>query len=428
MFFSENGFVPVISRPTRVTDHTATLIDHIFVNSAHLIIKSGVITQPVADHLAPYVSILIDKNKPNHRNMTFNQSNARKISDENLENFKRAIENTDWRELDLIENATQKYTKFQTIYTKIYNDNFTKHKTNANRKLQRNTTKPWILPWLQSACDRKNKLYHDYIKNRSIENKTKYDKMKKFVEKHIKKAKNKYYTDYFHKYANDSRKQWKMINSLLNRKKPNSNIGKIILDDDKKTELTSPGEISNEFNNYFCEIAQKLRNNSTHAAHSNTPKFRDERVDNSIFLLEASSTEIEEIVKSLSNKSMSDTAIIALKYVNTSLSGTLSTIINVSFSQGVFPEELKLAKVIPIHKSGKKTDVSNYRPISLLSAFSKVFEKVMHKRLYDFFSHNGTIYKHQYGFRKQHSCEHALLEAQYTLTKALDKNKYPHSF
>ena len=55
--------------------------------------------------------------------------------------------------------------------------------------------------------------------------------------------------------------------------------------------------------------------------------------------------------------------------------------------------------------------------------FSKVFEKAMHKRLYDFFSHNGTIYEHQYGFRKQHSCEHALLEAQYTLTKALDKKQ-----
>ena len=103
------------------------------------------------------------------------------------------------------------------MYTTIYNDSFTKYNTNA--KVQRNTTKPWILPWLQSACDRKNKLYNNYVKHRSIENKTKYDKMKKFVEKHIKKMKNKYYTEYFRKYAHDSRKQWKMINSLLNRKK-----------------------------------------------------------------------------------------------------------------------------------------------------------------------------------------------------------------
>ena len=100
--FSQNGFVPVISRPTRITNHTATLIDHIFVNSVHSIAKSGVITEPVADHLATYVALLINPNKPNHRNISFDQSNARKMSDENLEKFKRAIENTDWTEIDLI--------------------------------------------------------------------------------------------------------------------------------------------------------------------------------------------------------------------------------------------------------------------------------------------------------------------------------------
>ena len=93
--FSQNGFVPVISRPTRITDHTATLIDHIFVNSPQFITKTGVITDPVADHLAPYATLLTNPNKPNHRNLAFDHSNSRKISDENLENFKRAIENTD---------------------------------------------------------------------------------------------------------------------------------------------------------------------------------------------------------------------------------------------------------------------------------------------------------------------------------------------
>ena len=419
--FSQNGFVQVISRPTRITNHTATLIDHIFVNSPHSITKSGVITNPVADHLAPYVTLLTNSNKPNHRNMSFNQSNARKISDENLDKFKKAIENTDWSEINLIEDAIGKYTTFQKIYTKIYNDSFTKF--DSKIKSQRNTTKPWILPWLQSACDRKNKLYHNYVKCPSTENKTKYDKMKRFVEKHIKRLKYKYYTDYFRKYANDSRKQWKMINSLLNRKKPNTNIGKIILDDDNSSEITSPGEISNAFNDYFCGIAKKMKDNSTHTVNPHTPKFRDKRVENSIFLSDCTKTEIEDIVNSLKNKATSDTAVVALKYVSASISSILSAIINASFLQGVFPEELKLAKVIPIHKTGKKTNVSNYRPISLLSVFSKIYEKTMHKRLYDFFSRNETIYKHQYGFRKQHSCEHALLEAQYTLTKALDNKQ-----
>ena len=160
-----------------------------------------------------------------------------------------------------------------------------------------------------------------------------------------------------------------MINSLLNRKKPNTKIGKLILDGDTDND----SEISNAFNDYFCEIAKKLKDNSTYTANPDTPKFRDKRVVNSIYLSECSTTEIEEIVKSLKYKSTSDTAIVALKYVSTSISSTLRAIINTSLTQGVFPEELKLAKVIPIHKSGKKTNVSNYRPISLLSVFSKIY-------------------------------------------------------
>ena len=196
-----------------------------------------------------------------------------------------------------------------------------------------------------------------------MEKKTKYEKMKKL--------KYKYYTEYFTKYAHDSRKQWKMINSLLNRKKPNTNIGKLILDDESNSEITSPEAISNTFNYYFCEIAKKMKDDSTYTVNSDTPKFRDKRIENSIFLSDCSATEIEDIVKSLNNKSTSDTTVIALKYVSTPISSTLSSIINTSFLQGVFPEELKLAKVIPIHKKGKKTSVSNYRPISLLSVFFK---------------------------------------------------------
>ena len=65
----------------------------------------------MADHLAPYVTLLTNTNKPNHRNNSFNQSIARKLSEENLEKFKRAIENTDWTEIDLIEDAVGKISK-----------------------------------------------------------------------------------------------------------------------------------------------------------------------------------------------------------------------------------------------------------------------------------------------------------------------------
>ena len=91
--------------------------------------------------------------------------------------------------------------------------------------------------------------------------------------------------------------------------------------------------------------------------------------------------------------------------------------------EGVFPENLKIAKVIALHKGGSKTDVTNYRPISLLTSFSKVFEKLMHHRLLEFLQVNGSLYENQYGFRPGRSCEQALLDAQSYLLNNLSKNQ-----
>ena len=102
---------------------------------------------------------------------------------------------------------------------------------------------------------------------------------------------------------------------------------------------------------------------------------------------------------------------------------TLSDIINTSFMDGIFPEQLKIARVVPIHKGGSKTVVSNYRPISLLSAFSKIFEKLVHNRVYNFLQQNESLYDMQFGFRAGRSCEHALLVAQNDILSALNKKQ-----
>ena len=102
---------------------------------------------------------------------------------------------------------------------------------------------------------------------------------------------------------------------------------------------------------------------------------------------------------------------------------TFSSVLNISMTEGVFPNQLKFAKVCPIHKSGSKTDTANYRPISLLPVFSKIFEKAIHRRLTEFLDTNNSLYNYQFGFRKQHSCEHALLAAQKSILEALDKKQ-----
>ena len=97
--------------------------------------------------------------------------------------------------------------------------------------------------------------------------------------------------------------------------------------------------------------------------------------------------------------------------------------ISASLSQGIFPEELKVAKVIPLHKGGSRSEASNYRPISLLSCFSKIYEKVVQKRLVSHLKTNNILYASQYGFRTGHSCEHAILEAQHCILKSLERKQ-----
>lgn len=88
----------------------------------------------------------------------------------------------------------------------------------------------------------------------------------------------------------------------------------------------------------------------------------------------------------------------------------LCHIINLSFSTGVFPEVWKVAKVIPLHKGGSTEELNNFRPISLLSIFDKIIEKLMHVRLYSFFEDHQVFCKNQFGFKNKSNCAHSLIE------------------
>ena len=127
----------------------------------------------------------------------------------------------------------------------------------------------------------------------------------------------------------------------------------------------------------------------------------------------------------MKNKSTQDTKISALKIAgeDTDFVTALAQTVTLSLEEGVFPQALKIARVVPIFKSGKKTDVSNYRPISLLATFSKIYEKVMHARIVDFLEKNSSIYERNDGFRAGRSCEHALLDAQNTLLNSLNRKQ-----
>ena len=99
-------------------------------------------------------------------------------------------------------------------------------------------------------------------------------------------------------------------------------------------------------------------------------------------------------------------------------------IINQSFITGKYPDALKISKVIPIHKNGDTSDLNNYRPISLLSIFDKIMEKLMHKQLYDFLQEHNILFQNQFGFRKNNSTTFALLQITDKIKETIDNKKY----
>ena len=430
---TNHGFIQLISRPTRVTDHSATLIDHIYTNKINSIINSSIITFDVSDHLGTLATIsLNDKfdraTTIRNKKTETSKPNYRMFNEANDETFRQLIANEDWSAI-LVEpnlNSEAQCDRFVEIYTKHYNSAYPTNKERVRRKKERANPKPWILPWLEEACDRKNRLYHQFVKDPSLANKIKYNKLKIFCEKHIQLAKNKYYNKYFEQYKDNSKKQWQMINSLLNRKTKSVTISKI--HDKNGNVCTNPRDIVENFNDYFANIASKLKSQihtRTTVSPGNFENFLKHPVANSIYLKPVDAEEIHSIVKNLNNKATLDTKVSALKIANTdyNFTHTLAKIITASFDQGVFPQSLKLARVVPVYKTGPKTDVTNYRPISLLTSFSKIYEKIMHNRITDFMNKNDSLHDMQYGFRSGRSCEHALLKAQSILLDTLNKKE-----
>ena len=136
--------------------------------------------------------------------------------------------------------------------------------------------------------------------------------------------------------------------------------------------------------------------------------------------------EIRDTINHLQNKNSSGHDDFSTKFVKISsplLIPALTLIFNLSIRTGVYPSNLKIAKVIPIFKKGDPSSVNNYRPISILSTINKIFEKILYTRIINYINKSNLLYKYQYGFRKNHSTEHALTEIVDQIRFSIDDKK-----
>ena len=149
--------------------------------------------------------------------------------------------------------------------------------------------------------------------------------------------------------------------------------------------------------------------------------------EHSIYLQETTTDEVEEIIKKLDIKKAADIYGISTKVVKDGgfvMVEIITLLFNLSISQGKFPDALKNAKVIPIHKDDSRLEMSNYRPISLLPTLSKIFEKLMYARLIGFFSKHNILYENQFGFQSNMSTEYAVNQVLNYIVNTLERNEF----
>ena len=148
---------------------------------------------------------------------------------------------------------------------------------------------------------------------------------------------------------------------------------------------------------------------------------------NSLFMRPTDEKEIEQKIKAMKdNKALGPNSIKTkiLKVHSNTLSQTLAELIKLSLNQGKFPTVLKIAKVVPIHKGGDKSECDHDRPIPLISNVSKLIEKTVHERLYSFLEKEQVLFEGQFGFTNNRSTTDALTDITERITDARDKGIY----
>ena len=262
-------------------------------------------------------------------------------------------------------------------------------------------------------------------KDRSKTNHDLYKKFRNRVANELKKSRVNYFRSYFSINSQNMKKLWSGIKSIIfNKAFTASSINKI--KDENGNTTSDPVKVSNILNNFFVKIADNITRNMPRTPKSPLDYITNTN-QNSIFLSPVTYIEVEEIILNLDpSKSVGPHSIpiYLLKILGPHISEALAKLVNQSLLEGIFPSKLKLAKVISLYKKDDPEIASNYRPISLLPLFSKLYERLMYRRLYSFLIYHKIIYPLQFGFQKNHSVEHTLISMTEVVRSTLDNKKY----
>ena len=425
-----SGFTPLISLYTHNKPHCRkTCIDNILSNNPESICMSGTVKESLSrSHHLPIFQI---------SNYVINDGQASNSNDAhiqyydfcntNIEQFVNVLGNT----LTSTEDIT--FSDFNSAYNSVL-DRTCKLESPKISKRNRKVN-PWITDGIVASVNTKSMLYKKWCKSKTSDNPggdiDKYNTFsvyRKNLKKIIKVAKSKYYCKKIYEHEGNMKKTWAVINELRGKYKTPIKPDFII----DNNRITDRRVIANEFNKYFVSLAAKMNNEVYDQPGIPINTFvsferylhNSKRSTNSIYLQDCTSDEVNEIIINFENGKSSDIPVRLVKASSSVISPVLSKLFNNLMQNGIFPEELKLGNVTPIYKKDNKQLLENYRPISTLPIFGKLFEKVIYSRLYSFFTAKCTLSKNQYGFRKNHSTSHALNYSVRHIENCLKNDKY----
>jgi hypothetical protein len=422
------GFIQTVTNPTRILNNSATLIDHVLTNSISNMLESVIITTKISDHF-PFIHFC--KNSKSKSKPSIIET--RDFSQPNMDRFMTNLSNVDWNPIFSELSPQITYNNFSDLFFNLYDIHFPLQRKKFNRNCHK--IQKWITSGILVSRLEKIRLCNISIEDPSPANCQAFKTYRNLYNLVVRLAKKLYYEAELIRFQLDIKNTWRTIKSAINKTDSKSSLisGLLI----NGSTINDPQIMANHFNKFFTSMPSKIVEQIIPIDQNNVPNFAENFFKNppgnddipSLNLAGVSVTpgEIIDATNILSPKKSQDMNGVFLffikKFINL-LANPLAHVFTCSLKHGHVPNQLKIAKVVPIYKSGDRQSMDNYRPISLLSNYSKILEKIVAIRLTNFLDAQKILSDHQFGFRKAHSTLHPLIHFMNKITSNLSAKKH----
>ena len=400
----------LIKDASRITVNSSTLLDHILCNQTEKICQSGTLSFGLSDHLAVFCTRKIVKGQIGKHNVV----KLRSFKNYSKEIFCDKLSNIDWSNIVNATNVNEAWCNFKTLLNDIIDS-----VAPVKEVRIKCSTEPWMTGEILDKIRTRDKLLYDYKKNRSDSSLYKdFCKLRNHIQRDIKCAKASYLSDKIEEHKFNPKKLWKDLKTLGYGNKTFCK-NPIVLKDDKDNLIHDSLSVASYINKFFTTVASVLVsklpapvNMYTVDSRNFQDFYKSKNIVPGSFKLQCVSEDF--VFKELSSLNphksvgLDNIGPRFLKDGANILKKPVTSIINLSILSNTVPDELKAARVTPLHKKNSKLDVGNYRPISILCTMSKILEKSVHCQIIKYLNENDLLYNYQSGFRESFSTETCL--------------------